>query len=63
MKEIKAIFKGHNGSMGFIKNKKYNLVLDEYSNGSLLINDFNSIRFCIYESFIAFLNNWEIKNV
>ncbi|MBK7362724.1 MAG: hypothetical protein IPJ01_10550 [Micavibrio sp.] len=55
--KVKAIFKGQNGSMGFIKGKSYNLTLTKYKDGGLLAED--DFNHCEYGSFIAFLKNWD----
>lgn len=60
MKKVKATFKGRNGSMGFVAGKEYLLYLEKYGNGSLLINTDMGMGWCIYGSFLAFLNNWNL---
>ena len=57
--KVKAIFKGQNGSMGFVTGKEYTLKLNKDKDGGISIYDINDMsHFCDYTSFITFLNNW-----
>lgn len=60
--KIQATFKGQNGSMGFLKENRYSLsIFYYYSNKKKLIGikDLFSTNYCFYETFLAFLKNWD----
>ncbi len=62
-KKISAIFIGKNGSLGYVKNQRYELVVGSpFKNlSSIEIRDENRgvESVCEYSSFFTFLDNWE----
>jgi hypothetical protein len=65
MKTIKAIFKGANGSLGYITGKEYTLTLKEFVRGGIWIcNQETGKQVCEYSNFMNFLDNWtNIKEI
>ena len=55
---ILAIYKGNDGSLGYVINKPYVLILKR----SLIQRPDGSGR-CRYESIVSFLSNWEMVQV
>ncbi len=63
-KKVKAVFRGKDGSEGFVKNHEYTLELTKLRRGNFIANATEGMLSCEYESFLAFLNNWDnIRNV
>jgi hypothetical protein len=62
-KRIKAVFIGANGSDGYATNMQYVLIVNNsdnfYGEGRIHIERENGGGGCVYESFVAFLNNWD----
>ena len=64
-KQVKAIFKGQNGSLGYENGKEYNLTLEHKKGNNISIyitqkNKCNNIvGNCEYGSLISFLSNWD----
>lgn len=58
--QIKAKFKGANGSLGYQNGANYNLFFT-VKDGQIVINDLDRNRgLCTYATFRAFLNNWQV---
>lgn len=54
-----AIFKGSDGSIGYRRGSKYDLVMWINPQGSICIFcPFNNKGYCIYTSLFSFLENW-----
>lgn len=63
-KIVKAVFIGEDGSLNYEKDKQYTLKIEHSQiNRKIWATDmFGEGKECIYESVVAFLNNWtEIK--
>lgn len=56
---VKAVFKGKNGSLGYETNKEYCLEIRRGANSPIIIVQNNGDGFCEYESILSFLNNWD----
>lgn len=59
MIKVQAWFIGMDGSLGFKKKTKYNLIF-LISSSKIKIVDEVSQTECIYDSMRAFLNNWKV---
>ncbi|MFA5207361.1 MAG: hypothetical protein WC428_01775 [Candidatus Paceibacterota bacterium] len=64
--KVKAIFKGSDGSLGYIANHEYEFIVKEDNDKFIHIEskphiDKSGKTFtgCVYGSIIAFLNNWD----
>lgn len=57
-KNIKAIFQGKDGSLGYRNNRIYELLIYKTDNGSWLVNSTGLEQGCVYDSERAFLKNW-----
>ncbi len=69
MRKIRATFTGANGSLGYINGKRYAISINEgVRDGEIRIwrtgYGSESVRrgFCVYNSFNAFLDNWDRIN-
>lgn len=64
MKEVKAIFKGQNESMGYLTNHEYVLQIEEGERKSIRIHTRAGNGECQYSSILTFLQNWDcIRNI
>ena len=60
--KIKAVFKGENGSCGYVTNTEYILYIEQKQNPFIVrIEIYKEERggYCTYSSIIAFLKNWD----
>lgn len=63
-KKVKAIFKGHNKSLGYLTDYEYTLIVEEEKSGKIKIVTDDGNGECLYSSVIRFLENWDcIRNV
>jgi hypothetical protein len=56
---ITAIFRGEDGSCGYLSGTQYILKLETASNGTISIVKENGFGYCEYSTIITFLNNWD----
>jgi hypothetical protein len=56
---VRGIFKGKNGDRGFIKDHEYKLQVKHKLGGNIRVEETLAGFNCEYESFIAFMNNWD----
>lgn len=63
-KVIKAVFIGHDGSLGYSRGKEYLLIIHQKkSNGNICImRKETKDGECEYSSLVNFLNNWDNIN-
>ena len=59
---IKAIFKGLDGSLGYMKNFDYDLYIGIVDNGEIQIEALyhTETKICNYSNIITFLENWDL---